>query len=53
MGFGGVVAVGCSVGQGLTAFSTLTYGAPVTLAAIVAGAAIGLRQQIHGFGTAG
>ena len=53
MGFGGVVAVGCSVGQGLTAFSTLAYGAPVTLAAIVAGASIGLRQLIHGFGAQG
>lgn len=52
MGVGGVLAAGCSVGQGLTAFSTLTFGAPVALAAIFAGAALGLRQLIHGFGRA-
>lgn len=49
MGIGGVTAMGCSVGQGLTAFSLLHWGAPVTLAAIVAGAALGLRQLISGF----
>jgi len=49
MGVGAVVAVGCSVGQGLSAFSTLAFSAPVTLAAIMAGAAIGLRQLIVGF----
>jgi hypothetical protein len=49
MGTGGVIALGCSVGQGLTAFSLLSYGAPVTLAAIAVGAAIGLRQMIRGF----
>lgn len=49
MGFGGVTALGCSVGQGLSAFSLLSYGAPVTLAAIVAGAALGLRHLIRGF----
>ena len=49
MGTGAVLAVGCSVGQGISAFSTLAYSAPVTLAAIFAGAAIGLRQLITGF----
>jgi len=49
MGIGAVVAVGCSVGQGLSAFSVLAYSAPVTLACILAGAAIGLRQLILGF----
>ena len=39
MGVGGVLAVGCSVGQGLTAFSTLAYSAPVVLGAIFLGAA--------------
>ncbi len=29
MGTGGVIAIGCSVGQGLTAFSTLAHSAPV------------------------
>ncbi|MGD1927018.1 MAG: YeeE/YedE family protein [Paracoccaceae bacterium] len=49
MGVGGVLALGCSVGQGMTAFSTLAYSAPVVLASIVAGAAFGLRQLIRGF----
>ncbi len=49
MGVGAVLAVGCSVGQGLTAFSTLAYSAPVVLACIFVGAAIGLRGMIHGF----
>lgn len=49
MGMGAVIAVGCSVGQGLSGFSTLAYSAPVTLLCIMAGAALGLRQLIWGF----
>jgi hypothetical protein len=49
MGGGAVVAVGCSVGQGLSAFSLLAFSAPVTVLAIFIGAAIGLRQLIVGF----
>jgi uncharacterized membrane protein YedE/YeeE len=49
MGIGAVVAIGCSVAQGLSAFSVLAYSAPLTLACIMAGAAIGLRQLILGF----
>ena len=49
MGIGAVIAVGCSVGQGLSAFSTLAYGAPLTMICIIIGAAIGLRQLIFGF----
>lgn len=52
MGTGGVVAIGCSIGQGLTAFSMLAWSAPVTLASIALGAALGLRQLIHGFAPA-
>lgn len=52
MGVGAVVAFGCTVGQGLSAFSLLAYSAPVTIAAIVAGAALGLRQLITGFSLA-
>jgi uncharacterized membrane protein YedE/YeeE len=50
MGFGAVVAVGCSIGQGLSAFSVLSYSAPLTLICIMAGASIGLKQLILGFG---
>lgn len=52
MGVGAVIALGCSIGQGLSAFSVLAFSAPVTLAAIFAGAAIGLRQLIVGFAPA-
>lgn len=46
MGIGGVIALGCSVGQGVSAFATLAWSAPVTLAAICAGAVFGLRGLI-------
>ena len=49
MGIGGVIAMGCSVGQGVTGFATLAWSGPVTLAAIGAGALLGLRQLIGGF----
>ncbi|MCA0044535.1 YeeE/YedE family protein [Celeribacter litoreus] len=49
MGIGAVVAFGCTVGQGLSAFSVLAYSAPITIASIVAGAAFGLHQLIYGF----
>ena len=52
MGPGAILAVGCSVGQGISAFSTLAYSAPVTFLAIFAGAAVGLRQLISGFAPA-
>ncbi|MCB2137727.1 MAG: YeeE/YedE family protein [Rhodobacteraceae bacterium] len=48
MGVGAVVAAGCSVGQGLSAFSLLAVSAPVTLAAIGVGAALGLKFLILG-----
>jgi len=49
MGFGAVLAFGCTIGQGLSAFSLFVFSAPLTLFAIIAGAAIGLRQLITGF----
>lgn len=49
MGPGAILAVGCSVGQGIAAFSVLAFSAPLTFAAIFVGAAIGLRQLITGF----
>lgn len=49
MGPGAIIAVGCSIGQGISAFSVLAWSAPVTFAAIFAGAALGLRQLITGF----
>ncbi len=52
MGTGGVIALGCTIGQGLTAMSALTYGAPLVMVSIFAGAAFGLRQLIRGFNAA-
>ena len=52
MGVGAVIATGCTVGQGISAFSLLAYSAPVTFLAIIAGAALGLRQLIEGFAAA-
>lgn len=49
MGAGAVVAMGCTIGQGVSAFSVLAWSAPLTFAAIFAGAALGLRQLITGF----
>lgn len=52
MGVGAVIAMGCTVGQGMSAFSVLAISAPVTFLAIFAGAALGLRQLIEGFSPA-
>jgi uncharacterized membrane protein YedE/YeeE len=49
MGVGAVIALGCSIGQGLSAFSLLAFSAPVTFLAILAGAWLGLRHLIEGF----
>jgi uncharacterized protein len=43
MGTGGVMAFGCSVGQGLTGISTLALTSFVAVAGILAGTALGLR----------
>lgn len=49
MGTGGVVALGCSIGQGLTAMSVLAYSAPVVMVSIFIGVKLGLGYLIHGF----
>jgi uncharacterized membrane protein YedE/YeeE len=45
MGFGGVLALGCTIGQGLTGFSTLAIGSIVAFLAIVAGSALTMKLQ--------
>jgi uncharacterized membrane protein YedE/YeeE len=45
MGFGGVCALGCTIGQGLTGISTLALGSFIALGAIVAGSATALKYQ--------
>jgi uncharacterized protein len=46
MGVGGVTALGCTVGQGITGLSTLAIGSFITFAAIVGGAVAALHYQI-------
>jgi len=48
MGFGGLTAMGCTVGQGITGLSTLAVSAPLALGAIFLGAAAGLRYLTLG-----
>jgi hypothetical protein len=43
MGMGGVMALGCTVGQSITGVSTLALGSFLTFASIVAGGFYGLR----------
>jgi uncharacterized membrane protein YedE/YeeE len=45
MGFGGVLAAGCSIGQGLTGLSTLAFASLPAVAGIVLGALAALRLQ--------
>jgi uncharacterized membrane protein YedE/YeeE len=45
MGFGGITALGCTIGQAITGFSTLALGSIMTFIAIVAGAAATMKWQ--------
>ncbi len=45
MGFGGVCALGCTIGQGITGLSTLALGSFITFFAIVAGSAATMKYQ--------
>lgn len=46
MGVGGVTALGCSIGQGISGLSTLSPGSVLATAGIVAGAWMALRWQL-------
>jgi hypothetical protein len=43
MGIGGVLAMGCTVGQAITGFSTLAIGSILTFVAIVGGSALTMK----------
>ncbi|MFO1219596.1 MAG: YeeE/YedE family protein [Burkholderiaceae bacterium] len=47
MGVGGITALGCTIGQGLSGLSTLSLGSFIAVAGIVAGAVLALRWQEH------
>ena len=52
MGVGGVSAMGCTVGQGLSGISTLSITSFVAVAAILAGSVGGLKYQLWRLGRA-
>jgi len=45
MGFGGVLALGCTIGQGVSGLSTLALGSFLAFSAIIAGAALTMKIQ--------
>ncbi len=47
MGFGGVLAMGCTIGQGITGFSTLAIGSLIALLAIIFGCALTMKIQYY------
>ena len=47
MGFGGVLGMGCTIGQGITGISTLALGGFITFGAIVLGSALTMKVQLY------
>ena len=47
MGFGGVLAMGCTIGQGITGVSTLALGSFIALGGIVLGSALTMKVQYY------
>ena len=45
MGFGGICALGCTIGQGISGFSTLALGSIITFGAMVTGSAATVKWQ--------
>ncbi len=48
MGVGGVLALGCTIGQGITGLSTLALSAPLALGGILLGGVLGLKFLAEG-----
>ena len=47
MGFGGVLALGCTIGQGVTGMSTLALGSLMSLISIVFGSALTMKVEYY------
>jgi uncharacterized membrane protein YedE/YeeE len=53
MGAGGVLALGCTIGQGITGMSTLSFGSVITWLSILGGGYLGIRYlEAESFGGA-
>lgn len=48
MGFGGVLGLGCTIGQGITGLSTLALGSFLTFISIIFGSALTMKIQYYG-----
>jgi len=47
MGFGGVLSLGCTIGQGVTGMSTLAAGSLLTLLSIIFGSALTMKTEYY------
>jgi uncharacterized membrane protein YedE/YeeE len=47
MGIGGVLAMGCTIGQGVTGVSTLAVGSLLALGSIILGSALTMKVQYY------
>jgi hypothetical protein len=47
MGIGGVLAMGCTIGQGISGVSTLALGSILTIISIIAGSAATMKYQYY------
>lgn len=47
MGFGGVLALGCTIGQGITGLSTLALGSLIALISIIFGSALTMKIMYY------
>ncbi|MGD8558245.1 MAG: YeeE/YedE family protein [Gammaproteobacteria bacterium] len=47
LGIGGVLALGCTIGQGVTGFSTMAIGSMMAFASIVFGSALTMKIQYY------
>ena len=47
MGFGGVMSLGCTIGQGITGMSTLALGSVMALVSIIFGCVLTLKMQYY------
>jgi len=47
MGIGGILAMGCTIGQGVTGFSTLAIGSMMAFVCFILGSAITMKVQLY------